>query len=279
MSEGVTSPLGLIAGQGDLPRLIIAHCRESARPVFAIAIRGQTPPETVAEIPHVFAELGQAGAIIEALKRAHAHEVVMAGALRRPSLAELKPDWRGAKLLARGVLQAGGDDALLRLITEELEGEGFRVIGAQALVQSLLAGEGVWTRTAPDEAALADIRRGIEVTSALGALDIGQSAVVQQGIVLGVEAAEGTDALLARCGALAREGAGGVLVKCAKPKQERRVDLPTIGLETFRAAKHAGLRGIAVEAGGALVLSRTALVQAADAQGFFLCGVHIAGRS
>lgn len=273
MTETVTSPLGIIAGQGGLPRLIIAHCRSIGRPVFIVAINGQTDETVYADVPHVTAELGQAGKIIESLKNFGAREIVMAGALRRPSFSELKPDWRGAKLLARGLLQAGGDDALLRLVTQELESEGFRVVGAHDIIAALLAPEGVWTCAAPDEAAQSDIKRGIEVTSTLGALDVGQCAIVQQGIVLGVEAAEGTDALITRCAGLRRAGVGGVLVKLAKPKQDRRADLPTIGVDTVRAAAAAGLRGIAVEAAATLVIDRAACVAAADSAGLFLCGV------
>jgi DUF1009 family protein len=120
---------------------------------------------------------------------------------------------------------------------------------------------------------MADIRRGIEVSRGLGHLDVGQAAVVQDGMVLGIEAAEGTDALLARCAGLRREGPGGVLVKTRKPQQESRIDLPTIGAGTVTAAATAGLRGIAVEAGGALVVDRPAVVRAADEAGLFILGV------
>jgi DUF1009 family protein len=274
MTEAVTSPLGLIAGGGELPRLIIADCTARGRSVFVVAIAGQTPEETVRDVPHLRVELGQAGRIIEALRGSGARDVVMAGALRRPSFSELRPDWRGAKMLARGVLNAGGDDALLKLVTHELEGEGFRVIGAQDVVADLLAPPGDWTRVTPDASALDDVARGLEVASTLGTLDVGQSVVVQQGIVLGIEAAEGTDALLARCAALRREGPGGVLVKIAKPMQERRADLPTIGAETLARAHDAGLRGIAVEAGATLVIGRALMIEAADAAGLFLRGIE-----
>jgi hypothetical protein len=273
MTETVTSPLGLIAGQGDLPRLIIEHCHAVERPLFVVAINGQTPTALTTDVPHARLELGQAGRIIQALRDAHVREIVMAGALRRPSLGELKPDLRGAKLLARGLLQARGDDALLRLVTKELEGEGFRVIGAHEIIGDLVAPEGVWTKLAPDETASADIARGMEVASALGALDIGQSVVVQQGLVLGVEAIEGTDALLARCASLHREGPGGVLVKRAKPGQEKRADLPTVGVGTVHAAREAGLRGIAVQSGATLAIGRAAMIETADRAGVFLCGV------
>jgi hypothetical protein len=125
----------------------------------------------------------------------------------------------------------------------------------------------------PDAQAEDDIALGFRVVRALGALDIGQAAVVQQGLVLGLEAIEGTDALIARCAALRREGPGGVLVKAPKPGQERRADLPTIGRRTVEAAAAAGLRGIAVEAGASLVIDHAAVAVAADRAGLFVVGV------
>jgi DUF1009 family protein len=127
----------------------------------------------------------------------------------------------------------------------------------------------------PDAEAESDIRHGLEVARVLGQADVGQAVVVQQGLVLGVEAIEGTDQLLARCGLLRREGPGGVLVKIKKPQQDRRADLPTIGLTTLEGARSAGLRGIAVEAGGTLILDRKKLAEEADKAGLFVIGVTL----
>jgi len=131
----------------------------------------------------------------------------------------------------------------------------------------------VLTRTGPDAQARADIDRGVAVVRALGAVDVGQGCVVQQGIVLALEAIEGTDAMLARAAKLSRPGPGGVLVKLVKPGQDRRADLPTIGPGTVAAAASAGLRGIAFEAGGTILTDRAAMVADAEAAGLFLCGV------
>jgi DUF1009 family protein len=132
---------------------------------------------------------------------------------------------------------------------------------------------GLLAGPAPDALALADIARGVAIARALGGVDVGQGCVVQQGIALAVEAAEGTDAMLARCAALARDGPGGVLVKLVKPGQDRRADLPTVGVETVRGAARAGLRGIAYEAGGTLLVDRAASCEAAGAAGLFLLGL------
>jgi DUF1009 family protein len=177
------------------------------------------------------------------------------------------------QLLARLGLRRRGYDQLLRLIVEELESEGFRVVGADTLIDDALVPEGPLTALAPDADALRDIALGVEVASRLGDLDIGQAVVVQQGLVLGVEAVEGTDGLLERCAGLRRAGRGGILVKLKKPGQERRADLPTIGPDTIRLAAETGIAGIAVQAGHCLVLERDRTISTADRAGLFVVGV------
>ena len=271
----VGTKLGILAGGGDLPARVIDACRSAGREFFVIALEGQADAATVEAVPHAWVPLGAAGKTIELLHQAGVNEVVMAGGVRRPSLKTLRPDLRAAKILARVGTRVGGDDALLKGITAELEGEGFRVIGPDHILDDLLADTGVYGAVEPDAAARGDIGRGVEVVRGLGHLDIGQAAVVQHGVVLGVEAIEGTDALIARCRTLHGDGPGGVLVKISKPGQERRVDLPTIGVATVEAAAAAGLRGIAVEAGGALVVDREATVAAADRAGLFVVGIDV----
>jgi DUF1009 family protein len=265
--------LGIIAGAGELPLRAVEACRAVGRPVFVLALEGAASPATVESVPHAWIRLGAAGQGLRLLKENGVEELVMIGGVRRPSLFALRPDWRTARFFARIGYRALGDDGLLRAVIRELESEGFRVVGADTVLGDALATEGPLGALRPDVQAESDIGRGLEVARALGALDVGQAAVVQQGIVLGVEAAEGTDALLARCGPLRRDGPGGVLVKVAKPGQDRRADLPTIGPATVAAAAAAGLRGIAVEAGATLVADRTAVVAAADRVGLFVVGI------
>ena len=268
--------LGILAGGGKLPGLIIQACRESERPFFIIAFEEQTPPETVAGHPHAWVRLGAAGKTIELLRQAGAEELVMAGAIRRPSIGALRPDGWGTKFLAKTGAMSLGDDGLLTSIIRELErNEGFRVIGPDTLLPQLLAPMGVYGAEQPDEQALGDIEEGIRAARALGAEDAGQAVVVQLGRVLAVEGKEGTDDMLARAAQARLNGSGGVLVKVSKPDQESRADLPTIGETTVMTASDAGLSGIAVEAGGTLVLDRAAVVKAADAAGLFVMGVIV----
>lgn len=265
--------LGILAGSGELPLRVIEACRATARPVFVLAFEGAADPADFPDVPHASVRLGAAAEGLRLLRENGVEDLVMAGAVRRPSLAALRPDWRAAKLFARIGLRALGDDGLLRAIIKELEAEGFRVVGVDSVLGALVAPAGALGRHEPDRQALADIARGLEVARALGALDIGQAVIVQQGLVLGVEAAEGTDALIARSAALRRAGPGGVLVKTAKPGQERRADLPAIGPATVAACVTAGLRGIAIQAGAAVILDRAAMVEAADRAELFIVGV------
>lgn len=268
--------LGIIAGGGDLPVRIIDACRAADRPFFVLALEGQTPPETVADTPHAWVRMGAGGKALSALRKAEVEEIVLAGPVRRPTIAELKPDLWTAKFIAKVGVKSLGDDGILGALVRELEQkEGFRVVGAESLMPEVMAEEGVFGRVRPDDQALSDIERGIAVASALCALDAGQACVVQQGLVLAIEAIEGTDAMLARAGELRREGPGGVLVKVGLPKKEERADLPTIGVTSVHTAAAAGLRGIAVEAGRSLVIDRGQTTEAADAAGLFIIGVGI----
>ncbi len=267
--------LGIVAGGGDLPARLIEVCRERRRDVFVVALEGHTDPETVKDVEHVWLRLGAALDALEPLRAAGVEELVMAGPVTRPSLAELRPNLRATRFLAKVGGFALGDDGLLRGVIHGLEEEGFRVVGVDDILDDLIAEAKTYGRLAPDTQARRDIERGIEVAKATGAQDIGQAAVVQQGLVLGVEAVEGTDALLSRCGEVRREGPGGVLVKVKKPGQERRADLPTIGTHTVAGAAAAGLRGIAVEAGGTLIIDAAKVAAAADEAGLFVVGITV----
>lgn len=265
--------LGIIAGRGTMPARIAAACRSLGREYFVLRLEGQAEPERYIDDPQAEVRLGQAQRALDLLRQAGVTEIVFAGGVRRPSWTELRPDLKAARFFARVGAGALGDDGLMSSIVREMEAEGFRVVGAHAFLDEVLARAGCYGAVEPDEAAGRDIERGIEVARALGRADCGQAVVVQQGITLAIEAVEGTDAMLARAAGLRRSGPGGVLVKMCKPQQERRIDLPTIGRDTVVGAAAAGLRGIAVEAGATLVLDRDAVVAEADRRGVFVVGV------
>jgi DUF1009 family protein len=272
----MAAKLGIVAGGGDLPARLIEVCRTCGREIFVLAFEGQTDPATVEGVDHAWVRLGQSGPALEALRGAGVEDLVLIGPVERPALSELRLDFRSAQLLAKAGAGSLGDDGLLRAVVRALEEEGFRIIGVDDLLSDLLVPVGPLGTHRPDAQAEGDIARGLEVARALGEVDVGQAVVVQQGIVLGVEADEGTDRLLARCAELSRGEPGGVLVKIKKPGQETRVDLPTVGVQTVTGAVRAGLRGIAVEAGETLIVDRTATVEAANEAGLFLLGIELA---
>lgn len=267
-------PLGIVAGNGGLPARIIASCRAAGRPVFVLALEGEADRGAIEDVPHAWCRLGGAAAGLDVLRANGVEDLVLAGGVHRPSLASLRPDWRAAKFFARVGYRALGDDGLLSAVVRELEREGFRIVGADQLLDEAGLPEGPLGRISPGADARADIAHGMRLARAIGALDIGQAVVVQHGLVLGVEAIDGTDALIRRCAALRRDGPGGVLVKAEKPGQESRADRPTIGPQTVRLAAESGLAGIAAQAGATLVLDRAEVTRLADAAGLFVVGVR-----
>jgi DUF1009 family protein len=205
--QNTPSTLGIIAGGGYLPRQLIDSCLREGRAVFVVAVEGETDPATVEGIPHAWLRLGAMGEALAQFRNAGAQELVLAGKINRPSLSSLRPDAAGAKLLARlGLSLFGGDATIFKTIVAFLEEQGFRVVGIDDLLRDLVAPEGPLGKILPDKQSQKDIETGARVVKAIGALDIGQAVIVKSGLVLGVEAAEGTDALIERCATLKGEG-------------------------------------------------------------------------
>ncbi len=268
--------MGILAGGGPLPGRVARAAIQAGWRVFIVAFQDFAEPAVVAAFPHDVIRLAAASQILTALRRNGCRDLVLIGPVRRPSWRDLRPDADGARILGRiGRALFSGDDGLLAALVRVLGEEGFVVRGADDFLGDEVAGQGALGAIAPDAQADADIVRGIAVVRALGALDIGQGCVVQHGLVLAVEALEGTDRMLERASSLRQPGPGGVLVKLVKPGQERRADLPTIGPRTVQAAADAGLRGIAVEAGGTLLIDRAACRATADRAGLFLTGIDM----
>lgn len=263
-------PIALLAGRGELPQLLVDIFQSQNRPFVILAFRGQTDEHFIANLPHIWLHMGEVGAASTYLKQNKIEEIVMAGAISRPALSDVRPDWEGIKWIARIGTKALGDDNLLKLIIKMMEEQGYRVVGVDHILSNLLAPEGILTDLKPDEEAWRDIGRGIEVLSALSPVDVGQSIIVQGGLVLGIEAIEGTDALIDRAASLHRPGLGGILIKTTKRQQDHRADLPTIGTKTIQKAVNAGLRGIAIEAGRTLVLNQEEVLNIAQKKDLFI---------
>jgi UDP-2,3-diacylglucosamine hydrolase len=262
---GAAAPIGLIAGSGRLPLLFAQAAARAGRSVVAVAHEGETDPSLAAA---TWVKLGQLGRIAEVLRSAGCEEAVLCGGIKKPRFFDVRPDWLGVKVLAR--LRSFGDDAALRAIAAALEEEGVRIVSPLPLLPELLAARGPYGRRKLDDRQRADAEAGLAAARALGAADIGQTVVVKAGVVLSVEAVEGTDACIARGGAL---GKGAVVVKARKPQQDDRFDVPAVGPRTVDACAAAGCSALAIEAGTTLVLDREELAAAADRHGIAVEGI------
>lgn len=266
--------LGIIAGGGDLVKILIDYCLAIKRDFVVVAIEGNAHQEMIApNVAHKWVRIGQAGSGFKYLADEKVKEIIMIGTIRRPSLSDLVPDLRTASFFARIGFKSLGDDGILRAVVSEIEKENMRVVGIHEVMPELLVKEGILTKQNPDKQAEADILRGVQVAMCLGKLDVGQSVVVQQGLVLGVEGIEGTDKLIERCGAYQRKGLGGVLVKLRKPQQDMRIDLPTIGTNTIENLHRQGMRGLAVHAGNALIVNEKEVIALANKYKMFIKGI------
>lgn len=274
--------LGVIAGGGELPVLLADHLAAQGSEYWFARISGFADAALQAHPGGDF-NLGEMGGRFAGLRAAGCDAIVFIGLVKRPDFSQLRFDERGQQMLPDLIAAARqGDDALLRVLVGAAEHAGFRVIGVQDAFEALLAPPGAITRAGPDERAMKDIRKAALVANALNAWDVGQAIVVCDGLVLAVEAQEGTDSMLARVAHLPVEVRGGpearrgVLVKRPKPGQERRIDLPTIGVRTIEGAAAAGLAGLAIEAGAALIVRREEVAARADALGMFVYGFSAA---
>jgi DUF1009 family protein len=268
--------LGVIAGGGAVPLVVAAAARDAGRPVCVFPIVGEAD-RAVDAFPHHWVRWGEIGRLFDLLVREKVSDVVICGAVNRPDFTAIRVDLGAVLSLPKILsLMVGGDDTVLKNVVRFFEDRNYRVLGAHEIAPSLVATAGVLGRHKPDTAAMLDIARGFEAAGLLGSLDIGQAAVAVGGRVIGVEGIEGTDELIARIADLRSRGRlksgarEGVLVKAAKPQQDLRVDMPTIGPRTVEAAAAAGLAGIAVEAGRVMIVDRAATVAAADKARLFL---------
>jgi DUF1009 family protein len=256
---------------------VIDAAKAQERDIFVVALQGHADATMLDSVSHQWVEMAELSRILEIFRRENVQDIVMAGGISRPPLSAFKPSLLTTKLLARiGKAYFGGDDTLLKAVIGVLEEEGFQVLGADAIVSDAVTPHGILTLAQPSPQAAEDIALGVQMLRDLSKWDMGQAVVLRNRQILGVEALEGTAALIHRCGALAAEQNPapyrGVLVKARKTEQEKRVDLPAIGVETIQQLHQAGLAGVALEARGSLMISKAAILQQANAQGLFVMG-------
>lgn len=270
--------LGLIAGGGDLPQAVAQRCDAEGRDLYVVRLDGFADPH-LTRWPGDDFGMAQIGAILKALKRSGCAAVCLAGIVNRPDFKTLKPDLKGASLLPGIVAAAAkGDDALLRKILSVFEAEGFAVEGADDILGGETLPAGALGAVTPTAEQMSDLKKALHVAEKSGELDIGQGAVVCDGLVLAVEAQEGTDAMLDRVAALPADLRGrpgqarGALGKAPKPIQDLRVDMPVIGPRTLENAARAGLAGVGGVSGRLILIDRPAVIETADRLGLFVWG-------
>ncbi len=277
LSDSAPCPkkIGILAGGGSAPDMLARSCSEQGIEVFIVGFEGQTEAALLKTYPHLSTKLGRTAKVINVLRGEGIEDIVLIGSIKRPSFSDLAPDFKTIEFFTRLGFKALGDNDLLSELRAMLEREGFKVHGAHRFASDLLAPAGPLGAYEPSPEDWIDIKRGIEVVQTLGMIDIGQAVIVQEGIVLGVEAAEGTDALIARCAGLKRKGRGGVLVKLCKPQQDTDLDLPTIGPKTLEEAAKAKLNGIIIHAGHGIVLEPHSIAKIADQHKMFVVGISV----
>jgi len=260
--------VGLIAGNGRFPLIFARTARAEGVEVVAVAHEGETLPELTQAVDQItWIKVGELDRMIRAFQHAGIDRAVMAGGIRKIALLDhFAPDERAQRFLAS--LTSWGDDTLLRGVAAELEGEGIRIVASTLFLKTILTPVGPLTQRVPDAVQWKDIHHGVTIAKALGRWDIGQSVVIKSGMVLAVEAIEGTDATVQRGG---RPGA--VVVKVSKPEQDLRFDVPAVGPDTVGVCTAAGIAVLALEAGKTLLLDKDELLRRASAAGLCIVGV------
>ena len=282
----MNGPLGLIAGNGRFPFLLLEAARAQGLQVVVAAIREETDPEIderAARDPDGvrvhWLSLGELSRLIETFRQAGVTQAVMAGQVKHKQIfSSIRPDWRLAKLLLN--LRTRNTDMLLGAVAKVLEDEGITLLSSTAFLEPMLAPQGVLTRRAPDGSEGLDIAYGLRVAHGVAGFDLGQTVVIASGACVAVEAMEGTDATIARAGALFKTlGSGATtldrrltVVKVAKPRQDMRFDVPVVGVPTIEAMRSAGATCLCVEAGRTLLFDREGMVHLADAAGIAIAG-------
>jgi UDP-2,3-diacylglucosamine hydrolase len=270
------SKIAVIAGSGNLPKLIIETLRKSNTDFIVLAVKDNADKSILENTKHHWINIDEFSKSIKILKNHNTTKITFVGHIQRPPLLSMKLDTTTMLLLAKFGMSKlrGGSDQLHSMIAKFVEDQGFNIIPPESIMPELLAPSGVIGKKKPSKKDENDIDIGKKVLIKLGDMDIGQSVIVENGLVLGIEAAEGTDQLIKRCADLKKEKERlGVLVKMKKTTQEKRIDLPAIGINTIENAYNAGLKGIAIKAGSSLIIDIKKVITTANEYGIFLIGI------
>ena len=266
--------LGIIAGGGHLPKKVIDACQASGRAYYVLGVIGHASPELLDGIPHSWVSIIRAGSGFKILKQKKVAEVVMIGDVRVPSLIKTCPDYRTLKFFTQNLIKSlfgfFGDNSLLTSLAKEFEKDGIKVVGVHDVLQNLLAPKGLLGAVSIPDHFSSDIDLGIAASLDLGRRDVGQAVIVKSGIVVIEEGKNGTAQMIRDSRYTEPNGKGGVLIKLKKPEQDRRMDLPAIGVMTILEANEAGIAGIIIEAGETIIIDLESVISTANETGIFI---------
>ena len=268
--------LGIVAGSGDLPISIVRECEKNNIKPFVIVLKDFAKDVDYKEYTHQTLKFGDVGKAISFFRKNKIKYIVFAGAVKKPDLKTIWPDLKGFFLLIKLLkCKIFGDDTILQTAIKFLEKEGFEVLPVDQIVKDIKIQHGIAGNIElPNDDYMIDIELGVKVLKQIGDLDIGQSIVIQNGIVMGIECIEGTEKLIERCGQLKyTTGRKPILVKIKKSKQTRKIDLPAIGEDTISQVKSAGFAGIALDCENGLVINREATISKANKNKIFIYGI------
>lgn len=273
INQSSDNVLGIIAGNGALPISIANSCTTDGRECYIAVISDEVDLTLYENFSYKIFKIGKVGSVIEYFKQHNVKNIVFAGGIKRVNLKSIKVDLTGSALLARILKQKFlGDDKILTTISGFLEEKGFRVISSEEI---LAVNNDITTEILPSERELSDIELGVKLLKTIGAIDVGQSVIVEDGYILGIEAAEGTDDLIKRCADLRKKTTGGVLIKIMKDGQDSRIDLPTIGPETMNNLNKYKYKGLAVQKDKVIVIHPELTKELANKYGIFIYQINI----
>ena len=281
MSMLTITKLGILAGGGSLPKQLVEHCKRSGIPCFVLAFEESyvvpsASPSSCDDHIHadVITPIGHIGSGLAALKEAGVSELVLAGHMKRPSFRKLNLDDQAKKLLKKlGTKILGGDDALLKALMSFLEDEGFTILAAHEILGGMTIGAGIATKQKPDAEHATSIEKAMHMLNTISPLDVGQALVIEDEYVLGIEAAEGTDGLIARSASYMKTDKRAILVKAKKAGQDTRADMPTIGPNTIEQLAQHGYAGVAIEANNVLIVDKDKVIELANQHQLFITAV------
>lgn len=276
MSLGIENrdlePIAIFAGRGNLPKILIEECRKIGRRFKIFLLESENYEIDYSQFDPVILPYGALERFLDEMKKAQITNLVFIGAVNKPNFSTLKVDKRGAVLLAKIVAnKILGDDAVLRTVMNFLEKEGLKMVRIDELLDCVITRKGVLTQNKPGREAENNIKLAIKAIRNFAKFDVGQSLIIAQKQIIAVEALEGTDAMINRCGELNFDYKNeSILVKMKKPKQSRKADLPTIGIQTIENCHKAGIHGIAIQAGSTLIVEKEQVIARADEFGMFV---------